>query len=37
MSIAGDLRYSSDEKHVREAPDKLKAARELGLRLGKGG
>lgn len=37
MTIAGDLRYSSDEKHVREAPDKLKEARELGLRLGKGG
>jgi len=37
MSIVGDLRYSSDERHVREAPRKLEEARKLGLRLGKGG
>ena len=30
MTIAGDLRYSSDQKHVREAPEKLREARELG-------
>jgi len=35
MKIVGDLRYSSDEKHVRESPGALKKARELGLRLGK--
>jgi multimeric flavodoxin WrbA len=37
MKIVGDLRYSSDEKHVRDSPGALKKARELGLRLGKGG
>jgi multimeric flavodoxin WrbA len=36
MKIVGDLRYSSDEKHVRDSPGVLKKARELGLRLGKG-
>jgi multimeric flavodoxin WrbA len=37
MKIAGDLRYSSDEKHVRESPAKLKEARALGLRLARAG
>jgi len=33
MEIAGDLRYSSEEKHVRDSPETLREARELGLRL----
>jgi multimeric flavodoxin WrbA len=37
MKIVGDLRYSSDQKHVRNSPGALKEARELGLRLAKGG
>jgi len=37
MKIAGDLRYSSDEKHVRDSPAKLKEARALGLRLARAG
>ena len=37
MSIAGDLRYSSDQRHVRESPEKLAEARALGARLAKRG
>jgi hypothetical protein len=37
MSVVGDLRYCSEQKHVREAPRKLEEARKLGLRLGKAG
>ena len=33
MTIAGDLRYSSDKKHVRDSPEKLAQARELGEKL----
>jgi multimeric flavodoxin WrbA len=33
MPIAGVLRYCSGERHVREAPEALKEARELGRRL----
>jgi multimeric flavodoxin WrbA len=33
MSIAGDLRYSSDRGHVRGAPKKLAEARALGAKL----
>jgi multimeric flavodoxin WrbA len=36
MTVAGDLRYSSDKKHVREAPEKLREARELGAKLARG-
>ena len=36
MSIVGDLRYSSDARHVREDPAKMREARELGLRLARG-
>jgi multimeric flavodoxin WrbA len=36
MKIVGDLRYSSEKGHVRDDPSKLKEARELGARLGKG-
>ena len=36
MTIAGDLRYSSDEKHVRESPEKLAQARKLGEKLARG-
>ena len=36
MSIAGDLRYSSDAKHVRESPEKLAEARKLGLKIARG-
>ena len=35
MAIVGDLRYSSETKHVRDNLAKLKEARELGLSLGK--
>ena len=35
MAIVGDLRYSSDQKHVRECPEKLAEARALGARLGR--
>ncbi len=37
MRIVGDLRYSSDRKHVRNSPEDLQEARELGRRLGRGG
>ena len=37
MKIVGDLRYSSEKGHVRDAPAKLEEARELGVSLGKGG
>ena len=33
MTIAGDLRYSSDPKHVRQSPEKLAQARKLGEKL----
>ncbi len=33
MTIAGDLRYSSEHKHVRESPEKLAEARALGVKL----
>jgi multimeric flavodoxin WrbA len=36
MPIAGILRYSSGQRHVREAPEVLARARELGERLGAG-
>ena len=36
MTIAGDLRYSSDARHVRESPEKLAEARELGANLARG-
>jgi multimeric flavodoxin WrbA len=36
MPMAGILRYSSGEQHVRQAPDALAKARELGERLGAG-
>jgi multimeric flavodoxin WrbA len=36
MSIVGDLRYSSDKRHVRESPKKLAEARKLGLQIGRG-
>jgi hypothetical protein len=36
MTIAGDLRYSSDARHVRESPEKLAEARELGAKLARG-
>ncbi len=35
MVIAGDLRYSSDRRHVREDPQALREARELGSSLGR--
>jgi len=34
MRIAGVLRYCSGERHVREVPDALAEAKELGRRLG---
>jgi multimeric flavodoxin WrbA len=37
MTIAGDLRYSSDARHVRESPEKLAEARELGANLARRG
>jgi multimeric flavodoxin WrbA len=37
MSIVGDLRYSSDARHVREDLAKMSEARELGARLARGG
>jgi multimeric flavodoxin WrbA len=33
MTIAGDLRYSSEQRHVRDSPEKLAEARALGERL----
>ena len=36
MPIAGVLRYCSGERHVREVPEALAEARELGRRLGEG-
>jgi multimeric flavodoxin WrbA len=33
MAVVGDLRYSSDARHVRENPEKLAEARALGVRL----
>ncbi len=36
MKIVGDLRYSSEKKHVRHSPETLKEATELGLRLARG-
>jgi multimeric flavodoxin WrbA len=33
MVIVGDLRYSSDQRHVRESPEKLAQARKLGEKL----
>jgi multimeric flavodoxin WrbA len=33
MTIVGDLRYSSDQQHVRDNPGKLAEARALGLKL----
>ena len=36
MRIAGDLRYSSDKKHVRESPEKLAEAHKLGQRIAGG-
>ncbi len=35
-SIVGDLRYSSDKAHVRDAPQKLAEARALGAKLAQG-
>jgi hypothetical protein len=36
MSIAGDLRYCSDQGHVRNASQKLAEARALGAKLALG-
>jgi len=37
MTIVGDLRYSSDQRHVRESQEKLAEARALGAKLARAG